>query len=280
MNIYKFSDDWLDNRKYEIRENTYINYSYAVLRFKKHFDDLNLADLSREKVIKTFAKMADSGCSKSSIYNVRQVMSAVYNSAIEQGYARMNPFKRVKIPEYASCKIVDAYTVEQEQKIIEAACEDVLGDIFIFLLLTGLRRHELINLKWDDYDPIQHTICIRHSKTKSGVRTIAVSAKAELIILRQKKFEHNHIFSNTKNNPISATSLKKLYMRLEKKVGFDLTNHKCRHTFCTRLVEAKVDPKTICTLSGHKSVAFMLQRYVTSDYVQQRIALEKLDRVI
>ena len=279
MLIYDYCDNWLKRKRGEIRESTLINYDYAIKRFKRYFDNCEIQELKREDVNTVFAEMAYQGCSYSAIYNVRQVLQAVYSEAIEFQYTLINPFKKVRISEEATCKTVEAYTISQEKKIIEVAQDDILGDIYIFLLLTGLRKSELINLKKSDYNPKLHTITIRKSKTEYGVRTIAISAKAELIILRQPKTKHKYLFSNSKGNPISTSSLKKLYLRLEKKVGFDMTNHKCRHTFCTRLVEANVDPKTICTLSGHKSVSFMMQRYVTSDLTQQREALKLLDGV-
>lgn len=280
MQIYEYSENWLIRKKGSIRQTTQQNYVYAIKRFQKYFKNCELKNLKREKVIKTFIKMAKNNCSHSAIYNVRQVMQAVYSQAIEDGYVNINPFQKAKIPEEAPQQVVEAYTLAQQQMIIEAASEDMLGDIYIFLLLTGLRKSELINLTKDDYNKQQHTITIRKSKTASGVRTIALSAKAELIIMRQPKSKHNYLFSNSKGNPLTTSSLKKLYQRLEKEVGFDLTNHKCRHTFCTRLVEANVDPKTICTLSGHKSVAFMMQRYVTADLNHQRDALKLLDKLV
>ena len=208
-------------------------------------------------------------------------MGAVYATAIEEGLVLHNPFKKVKIPESASEKIVEAYSIEQQKRLIEASSEELLGDLYIFLILTGLRVSEFMNLKWTDYNHRHHTITITESKTNSGLRTIALSSKAELIIIRQPKYDHGYIFSTSKGNKISYTSMKKLCRRLERNVGFHVTCHRARHTFCTRLVcDAKVDPKTVCSLSGHKSVAFLMQRYVTADYKKQQQALALLDKMI
>lgn len=265
-------------KKNGIEATTFLNYSYAIQRFKQYFENCEMADIKREHVEAAFVEMTKK-YAKNSIYNVRQVMAAVFSAAKDEQLVFCNPFKKAKIPVAASEKTVDAYTLEEQRCIVKAASDDPLGHIYIFLLLTGLRRSELVNLKWSDYNEHKRCISITKSKTASGIRTVALSAKANYIIQSLHKLPHGYIFSNTRGNPISFTSLKKLYLRLEREVGFDLTNHKCRHTFCTRLVEAEVDPKTICTLSGHRSVAFMMQRYVTSTMEQQRMALHCLDEL-
>lgn len=279
--IYKYCDKWLDSKKGYIRESTYINYSYAIKRFKKYFPNTEIDKLTKADVSKCFIQMADDKLAASTIYNVRQVMSAVYQVAIEEQYTYTNPFKKAKIPTYAPTKKIEAYTLEQQQAVIQACEEDILGDCYIFLLHTGLRKAEFINLKWIDYNAKDGTLEIKQSKTSSGLRKMALSEVAEEIIQKQKIYPHGHIFSTTKANPISITSLKKLCKRLSKKVGFKVTCHKARHTFCTRLVmDAKIDPKTVCSLSGHSSVAFLMQRYVTSDYEKQKNALNILNEIL
>lgn len=255
-----------------------MNYRYAVRRCRKYFPDCDMSELTKETVSEQFLKMAES-CSRSSIYNVRQVMGSIYASAIEKNIVHINPFKKQKIPESASVKIVEAYSLEEQRRLMDSAEEDMLGEIYMFLMLTGLRKSELINLRWEDYNSLLHAISIRRSKTKTGVRTIALSPKAENIILRQPVLPHGYIFSTSKKARISVTSLKKLCRRLEKKVGFHVTCHRARHTFCTRMVmDAKIDPKTVCSISGHKSVAFLMQRYVTSDLERQHEALTILEK--
>lgn len=265
-------------KKGYVRESTLMNYRYAIRRCQKYFPDCDMKELTKETVSEQFLRMSDS-CSASSIYNVRQVMGSIYASAIEKEIVHINPFKKQKIPESASVKIVTAYSLEEQQRLMEAAEEDILGELYIFLLLTGLRKSEFLNLRWEDYDPMFHSISIRKSKTRTGVRTIALSPKAENILLRQPVLPHGYIFSTSKKARISVTSLKKLCHRLEKNVGFHVTCHRARHTFCTRMVmDAKVDPKTVCSISGHKSVAFLMQRYVTSDLARQHEALIKLEK--
>ncbi len=279
MTIYKACDNWLQSRRNYIRNTTYISYEYAIKRFKHYFSDCSVGELTREVVIECFRAMALEN-SHSSIYAVRQVLRAVYQQLIERDLANKNPFSKVPIPYTASKKTVEAYTLEEQQKIISACHLDKMGDCFIFLLLTGLRLSEFVSLRWSDYNPQEHTIAIRRSKTSAGATTLSLSRKAESILTNQEQ-RHQFVFSNCHGEPVSVTSMKKFLSRLKKATGIsNLTNHKCRHTFCTRLVQAGVDIRTVSSLARHTSVAFTLQHYVTCDKRIQREALERLDAVI
>ena len=55
-------------------------------------------------------------------------------------------------------------------------------------------------------------------------------------------------------------------MRIRKKTGIDFfTNHVCRHTFATRMIEQTADPKAVSILLGHTDVTFTLNRYTHPD---------------
>lgn len=96
-----------------------------------------------------------------------------------------NPATDLIIPGYASIKEVPALTQFQQQRVEAAAAADPLGDIILFLLNSGLRAGELINLEWINYDNRHQEIHIRESKTKAGIRTLPLTPTLITIIERQ-----------------------------------------------------------------------------------------------
>ncbi|MCI9423049.1 MAG: tyrosine-type recombinase/integrase [Dorea sp.] len=119
---------------------------------------------------------------------------------------------------------------------------------------------------------------VRKSKTDAGVRVIPLLEEAQVIIEQQPRWE-KHIFLNTKGNPLSATSMNKLYMHLRKLTGIQmLTNHVCRHNFATRMLEHDADIKSISKILGRTDVAFTLQRYTTMDLDHLRREIQKLKK--
>ena len=163
-----------------------------------------------------------------------------------------------------------------EQKQVENACKScALGHIIIFLLKTGLRRAELMGLKWNDFDEDEKCIFVRKSKTKTGVRRIPLIEESMTIILKQPRI-NEYIFNNTKNTPLTDMSIRRLYERIQSLTNvLNFTPHVCRHTFATRLIERGANPKSVADLLGHKDVAFTLRIYTTIDYshLQKEIML-------
>ena len=165
-----------------------------------------------------------------------------------------------------------------EQKLVEDVCkQDVLGHLFIFLLRTGLRRSELMQLKWDDYDDVSQEISIRKSKTKAGIRTIYLLTDVQKIIKNQPRI-NNYIFNSTREKPLTNTVMKKLYERLRVKTGImHLTNHVCRHTFVTRLCEKQVSPKAIAQIIRHAKTDYVMDIYALIENKQLKLAIYKLE---
>ena len=134
---------------------------------------------------------------------------------------------------------------------------------------------ELINLKWSDYDKHNFRLKITKSKSLAGIRDVPLIPVARAIIETQPRI-NEYIFNSHKGNPITEIILRKTYLRVRKTAGVStLTNHVCRHTFATRLLEAGADPKAISCLLGHTSASFMLDRYVQSqnEHLKKQITL-------
>jgi len=162
---------------------------------------------------------------------------------------------------------------------------DTLQPAIEISLATGLRRGELFSLTWAHVDLDNCEIRIKGEKTKSyqtrkiplNDRTVSVLRKWKL---QQGRTRDNLVFQG--NNGRQLTSLKKSYYKVIKDAGIvrvtddiSLNWHSLRHTFGTRLGQAGVDPATIKKLMGHASL-LTTQRYLHSDEVQMREAIEKL----
>lgn len=265
--FYHWLNQWLEVYcKQTVRENTYKCYAAAIANVKKCLSDRPLQDLLEVDLQTGLNLLCDMGYSKSSIRKVVIVVHAAYKAAMHNGLANMNPATYVKVPAEAPEKDIRALTLK-EQELVEKFCKsDLHGDLILFLLYSGLRRQELCNLKWIDFDEHRNCIYIRKSKTKSGVRRLPLHPLCVCIIRSQPKI-NEFIFNTSRQTPISPSSLHKTYLRLRKITGVEfLTNHVCRHTFATRLIENGADPAAVAELLGHASAGFTLNRYVHSQF--------------
>ncbi|WP_236628368.1 site-specific integrase [Candidatus Phytoplasma ziziphi] len=154
-------------------------------------------------------------------------------------------------------------------------------------------------LKWKDIDFKRKLFCISKTLQRSMIVN-PQKAKTELI-LNEAKTPQSHreiplssflfhlltplkknlcstffILSNNKK-PIEPRVFRKYYERLLKKLKIPFINfHGLRHSFATRLVETKIDYKTISSLLGHRDIKTTLNLYVHPNYETKKKSLEKM----
>lgn len=280
-------DKWLETyKRFSVKEATYKNYEYSVFLIKKtpesNFLIKDITELDLQTVINHVFEMKPTKneerqvYSKSTMKTVRLSLRQSFRIALKLHFISEYPCETLKLPD-APTKLIIPLTSD-EQVLVEQSCQnDRLGYLFIFLLRTGLRRTELMNLKWSDYDKTSQEIHITKSKTKAGVRNVDLLYEAIEIIERQPHI-NEHIFNSSRGTPLTNTVMKRLYERLRVKTGIDhLTNHVCRHTFVTRLCEQGVSPKAIAQIIGHAKPDYVLDIYALIEKKQLKREIHKLD---
>lgn len=148
-----------------------------------------------------------------------------------------------------------------------------------FSCAPGLRAEEFCNLQWNDYNAKKQIIYVRKSKTEAGIRPVPLVKETQQILLVQHKSRFdNHIFHCSNGNPISISSLEKLYLRLRRLTGIPfITTHVYRHTFATRALEDGMNVKALSQILGHTDVAFTIKRYCSPDVAFLREQGDKID---
>jgi integrase len=148
-----------------------------------------------------------------------------------------------------------------------------LRPLLILALHTGMRKGEILNLKWTDIDFIRRLITIQKSKNGQK-RAIPMS---EMLYETLKRIKVRDI--SLKVFPISDRSLRAAFSRTLKKAGItDFRIHDLRHTFATRLVQNGVDLYKVKELLGHKSI-LMTSRYAHHYPESLRSSIEILDKL-
>lgn len=276
ITFYSWLDVWLDTyKKAQVQDQTYANSIYYTKMLKKSAEDILMSDIDEMYLQSILNKMADKGYAKGTLQKIRCILCQSIYKAFKNGIIEEDYSSELIIPKKAPVKTVVALSKE-EQKVVEDVCEECTnGDFAIFLLYTGLRRHEFINLEWTDFNIEKREVNIRKSKTASGVRSVPLVQKALDIILKQPKIDQ-YIFHNADGTRASNASLKKLAERIRQMTGISkFTIHVCRHTFATRLLESGASPKSVATLLGHKKVEYALDIYTNlgKEYLKKDIFL-------
>ena len=172
-----------------------------------------------------------------------------------------NPFSKVKI-EKPNNKIERWLTEEEESKLISHA-PDWLKTIIVFTLNTGLRRGELVELKWTDIDLFRKTLTLLKTKNKEK-RTIPLNNTVLKLLKAKGNVRHisGYVFTSEDGKGfLNGQHVYKTLKHSAEQAGIaKLRFHDLRHTFATRLVQAGIDLYVVMELLGHKSLT-MTMRY-------------------
>jgi integrase len=198
--------------------------------------------------------------------------------------------KKMQIISKSDEKIILDYITKNEKK-------KYIG--VLLSLMTGLRIGELCALKWEDVDLKRRIIVV--NKTLSRISKRGERSKIVITVPKTENSERNMPISNTlyeylqsikpkekdlffltfSKKSTEPRNYRKIYNNLLKKLKLSPTSfHALRHTFATRLVENKVDVKTISELLGHSSIGTTMQVYIHSEFSTKRKAMKTLDNLL
>ena len=231
---------------------------------------------------KNFPELRGKSLSPRVVRGVHTLLHNCLEQAVAERLILTNPAQGCKLPqlEKKEMKIlpqekIGMYLAEAERRGLLAA--------FYLELTTGLRRGELLGLKWTDVDldrgvlKIQRAISRQNGKvveaplkTKNAYRTLPMSADAIDVLMQQRRKTGNSewVFPSPTGGPMSPDSVLHMLQRVLKRAGLPrIRFHDLRHTFATMALQNGVDVKTVSSMLGHYSAGFTLDTYahVTTD---------------
>ena len=163
-------------------------------------------------------------------------------------------------------------------------------------LATGLRRGELLGLKWEDLDLERGDLRVKRQvsringevveaplKTKNAYRTLPLAEDTVSVLKEQRKKVGSSpwVFPSPNGGPISPDSVLHMLHRVLKRAGLPKVRfHDLRHTFATLALQNGVDIKTVSGMLGHFSAGFTLDTYAHVTSAAQRQAAQTMGNVL
>ena len=215
------------------------------------------------------------GLSANTVRNINHVISSAMDFAVAQKIITENPCKNVSLPKLEH-KEMQTIPAEQLQAFLQEAKATGVYEMYYIELATGLRRGELLGLKWQDIDWDNGVITVRRQvarvngeiteaplKTKNSYRAVSISLQAIEVLKQQKaKTNDEYVFSSPNGGPISPDSVNNMLKRVLERAGIPKVRfHDLRHTFATLALQNGVDIKTVSGMLGHFSAGFTLDTY-------------------
>jgi integrase len=234
---------------------------------------MRLTDLSPLLIEKYRAERLKSGVQKSTTNRELALLKKIFNLAIDWGFAAANPVLKVRFFSEKDNQKERVLSEEEEIRLL-AHCSQNFKPIVITALNTGMRRNEILSLKWCEVDLKQRQILV--TRTKAGRNRLIPMNDTLFEVLRSLKpvSKSEYVFTSSRGKHFST--IRRAFTSACLRAGIKgLRFHDLRHTFGTRLIRSGVDIVTVQHLLGHYSVT-VTQRYTHTDAGQKRAAVNRL----
>lgn len=253
-----------------------ITYSKHLLQY---FSGYTLNQITAEMISQYRDKRLSEGKAAQTVLHELYCLSSAFNLAIKEwGWCKENPCQKVKKPRVKN-EIIRYLTEDEESKLLKACSSELLRDIVVVALDTGLRQTEILELKFDNVDLEEGVIVVKQSKTLES-KAIPMTDRVYEVLKRRLSGKtvgiNKYVFATSKGTRILNSNLQREFRKALKKAGIkDFRFHDLRHTFASRLVQQGVDIYTVAKLLGHKDIS-TTQRYSHLNIQAAKTALLKL----
>ena len=279
--------------------------------YNKHIKDSNfgntlITDIRQMNIQEWFNSKKD--VSPSGLGMLRYLLRQSFDWAIINNYIRINPVTSIKLPKREKCtkRKIQILSEAEQVKYLEALNHTKYKILFLTALFTGMRRGELLALRWENVDLKNKTITVTESlkrlkkyeddgssenvlvikepKTENAYRTIPIPESLNKLLIEHKlNQDHsinkgNHVFINSYGATLQPEYLRLMQISICKRADIPYKNfHSLRHTYATRLIESETDVKTVSKLLGHSDVTITLNTYVHDTEDSRRNAALSLE---
>jgi integrase len=268
INLDALITEYLKSKKHQVRASSLKRYKNYFDRVSRFFSESFPAAASDIRLIETFYlrefidNAIEAGANEGRAWSRRtvndsiKIIRSLFGFAIDNNYAEINPADRIAQLRIVGKSKAGAFSDEELAKVW-ATIDLHWVDSLKFISHTGLRKAELIHLRWESVDLTpgmeQITVeCYDDFETKTGEsRPVPLNAEAVEIIKRQKGKNAELVFTSKEGHRIHPDKIYHATKDALEKLGLKGDVHKLRHTFASHLGLKNIDGPTISKLMGH-----------------------------
>lgn len=316
MFFHDYLDRWLEDKKPTLELTTYEGYQYRANKIREYFRShpVLLTEMKPRDIHDFYVsllwkehgsgKRRTVGYSNRSIKDIALVLKASLAEAVDMEILKRSPAARVKIPKKPEEKKLRPYVGADQCAVFLAAIQGHRLELaFIFAIYFGMRRSEILGLKWsairDGRLYVEHTVSKMkttqakdRTKTEAGYRSYPLTPEIETKLeqIRQAQdanrelfgndyHENDYVFTWEDGHPYSTDFITKQFkkvVRANEDLSSDLTLHSLRASCISILVHQGVDIKDIQTWVGHRDIQTTMNIYASTTEKEQEKVAKKL----
>ena len=287
--LSEYLEDWLAACR-SIRPNTARDYSVSI---HKHvgprLGHVRLQSVDRLQIRALYRKLAENGLSEKTVHNVHVCLHKALQDAVDDGLLRRNPAERAhaKPKDRPEMK---TWSADELAAFLTFTAQDRELVLYHVAAATGMRRGELLGLRWRDVDLNAARLSVKQQYTRQGnglgfglpkskksTRTIDVDDETIALLREQQERQRfdrrawgtgyradlDLVFCRPGGSPEDPNVIGRRFARRVRNLATvpAIGLHGLRHTHATLLLEAGVDVKTVSERLGHDTVQTTLELY-------------------
>jgi integrase len=287
--VAEYLENWLQNYKPNLSPRGFERYRDIIRKhFIPAFNNIKLVQLKPEHLQKHYANLNSRGLSIGTIRYHHAVIHVALKTAVKQGVISRNVADAVDVPRMRRQEM-QTWNEDEINRFLEKAKGSPYYALFYTALFTGMRRSELLGLKWEDVDLILGQIHVNrglhHLKNGSYIftepksmksrRTIALSPSAILVLrdhMTKRKLELSFlditqkdtdlVFATIDGKPLRPNTITRAWETTAKHAGLKVIRlHDARHTHASLMLKQGIHPKIVQERLGHSSIQMTLDIY-------------------
>lgn len=274
MTLREWIPAWLNAYKLgTIKERSYHQIELLARRFPADLMDMELADI-KPMHLQKFVNDFSQGVSKSYMDKMRVLLHGVFSDALDNGFIARDPSAKLRIPSVIE-KPRESFTEDEAHKIVTFAMDYRYRRVavaILVLLFTGIRRGELLGLKWSDIT--DNTLSVRRgvyqvggkamvedykAKTSKSLRTLPLMPEVAHLV---QALPHcgEFVFGTGTGTLWHPRNFSRDYAKFFKALREEypevrtLSAHCCRHSFATLTLASGADVRIVQQLLGHSDI--------------------------
>ncbi|MFD8306047.1 tyrosine-type recombinase/integrase [Streptomyces sp. NPDC059690] len=281
--------------KYE----THVRLYLIPLLGTKRLESLSVADVRR------FTTRMQSANTAATAKEAHRVLRTALKAAVREELITRNVVALVEPPR-VRMREIHPWSLDETLTFLEAARRDPLNAAFVLAIAMGLRRGELVGLRWSDIDLDNRVLYVRHqTQRRRGAlydddpksrRKRVVPMPALCIAplrwhrLRQREAfgrtgtawsETGYVFATRNGRPVEPRNVYRSFTRVAADAGLRVVRlHDARHGCATLLTAAGVAPRVIMEILGHSQISITMDVYTHVVHDTQREAISHMDRLL
>ena len=237
------------------------------------------------------------------VLNVHQILRTALGDAERQGLVARNLARLMDPPCHGIAPEQLCWNEGQLARFLETAMSHRLGTALWLSAMTGMRRGEVLGIRWNDVDLDARRLSVRRSvtctgyqvhitptKTRTSRRTVDLDPRTVNVLAEWRAAQDRElgerdtigtVFTRPTGQPVHPHVLSQTFNRLQRTAGVPrIRLHDLRHTHATLLLKAGVPLKVVSERLGHSTPAFTMAVYQHVLPGMQRDAADMFARMI